>query len=376
MTEAKGILVHIPHSSTVIPPECRPLFQKKVDLGTELLRMTDRYTEDLFGDVPGEKLVFPYSRLVCDVERFRDDEKEEMAARGMGVCYESTSELTILKTVTKSHKEKMLALYDAHHKSLEKAVEKALREAGRCLIFDCHSFSTKRLPYENLPKGKEERPEICIGTDAFHTPSWLSELLITAFTEAGYRVAVNTPFSGTMVPEKYYRKNPELFSAMIEVRRGLYMDEGTGKKNSGYEKLKKDLTEITERVCEKFGLLLPGPHTCPVCGRYRFRERASDAVCPVCGWKDDPVQEFYPEEDRCENALSLKEYRKSFAAVNRKARAVTGTDFLSVSPAEKTERGILCRQLKPYEKEFTEGMAEIMETMELLSFDRHLWRRK
>ena len=76
------MIVHIPHASTWIPPEERPLF-----LGEKLLRerevMTDWYCDELFAR-KGTGLVYPVSRLVCDPERFREDADEPMSAVGMG----------------------------------------------------------------------------------------------------------------------------------------------------------------------------------------------------------------------------------------------------------------------------------------------------
>jgi hypothetical protein len=48
--------------------------------------MTDAYTDELFPVTPVEagRVVFPISRLVCDVERFSSDEDEPMAVRGKG----------------------------------------------------------------------------------------------------------------------------------------------------------------------------------------------------------------------------------------------------------------------------------------------------
>jgi N-formylglutamate amidohydrolase len=62
-------------------------------LDTELLRMTDSYTDELFPATPVEadRVIFPLSRLVCDVERFPSDEDEPKTARGMGVAYVRTS---------------------------------------------------------------------------------------------------------------------------------------------------------------------------------------------------------------------------------------------------------------------------------------------
>ena len=48
--------------------------------------MTDTFTAELFPPTAhaAERIVFPVSRLVCDVERFPDDADEPTAARGMG----------------------------------------------------------------------------------------------------------------------------------------------------------------------------------------------------------------------------------------------------------------------------------------------------
>lgn len=46
--------------------------------------------------------------------------------------------------------------------------------------------------------------------------------------KAGFRVALNRPFSGTLVPMKHYRSDPAVSSIMIEINRGLYMEEKTG----------------------------------------------------------------------------------------------------------------------------------------------------
>ena len=48
---------HIPHASTCIPPEYLSDFYENV-LTENLLRMTDRYTDELFDFGFGERLIF------------------------------------------------------------------------------------------------------------------------------------------------------------------------------------------------------------------------------------------------------------------------------------------------------------------------------
>jgi N-formylglutamate deformylase len=84
-------VLHIPHSSRVVPREERKnLVLDDTDLERELLRMTDAFTDELFSPTPFEtaRVVFPISRLICDVESFIEDTEEPMAARrhGCSLC--------------------------------------------------------------------------------------------------------------------------------------------------------------------------------------------------------------------------------------------------------------------------------------------------
>jgi N-formylglutamate deformylase len=93
-------ILHIPHSSRHVPAEERQtILLDDAELNRELLRMTDAYTDQLFPVTPVEadRVVFPLSRLVCDVERFPSDEDEPMAGRGMGVIYTQTSTGGVLR---------------------------------------------------------------------------------------------------------------------------------------------------------------------------------------------------------------------------------------------------------------------------------------
>jgi len=252
------IILHIPHSSTVIPGEFREsILPDEPGLRRELLRMTDRYTDELFaceGIPPENRIVFPYSRLVCDVERFRDDSQEVMAERGMGVFYTRTSDLEPLRKAREEDKAEALRLYDAHHRALTARVDSFLERYERCLLLDCHSFSSVQLPYERWGEPERAaaevpRPDICIGRDLRHTPERLSLYLAEAFSARGYKVGYDDPFSGALIPMKHYHRDLRVLGAMIEVRRGLYMDELTGERSAEFNRVKKDIREVLEGLC-------------------------------------------------------------------------------------------------------------------------------
>lgn len=240
MQKKDPILIHVPHAATYIPKEELQYFVTP-NLERELMVMTDHFTDDLF-DADCEILRFPISRLVCDPERFRDDEKEIMAKRGMGAVYTSCSDCNELRRIPDEHKEEiLLKYYDRHHRMFEEAVTGKLEEYGCCLIIDGHSFYPSPLPYE-MDQG-EYRPDICIGTDAYHTPAWLACFICHYFQKHGYETDLNRPFSGAIVPEKYYNRERRVISIMIEINRGLYMC-GNDKDEEGYRRVKKDIAGL------------------------------------------------------------------------------------------------------------------------------------
>jgi len=238
------VIFHIPHDSIVIPLEVRDQFVlNDNDLSQEIIKMTDHHTYDLINrNFPTSQIVkFPLSRLVVDVERFESDCDEHMAGRGMGVIYESTHELKQLRrpllTVEREHL--LSKWYRPHHALLTSAVDKALNEFRRALVIDVHSFPSQPLPYETDMTAY--RPEICIGSDSYHSQEHAVLALARCFESHGFEVGINTPFAGAIVPAKHHKKDERVQAVMIEIRRDLYLDESTGL-------LSKSFTNVQERL--------------------------------------------------------------------------------------------------------------------------------
>ena len=246
-------VIHIPHSSLLIPDDVLDQYViGKEELARELLRMTDRYTDELF-ELPEDMAMtvrFPVSRLVVDPERFVDDAKEEMAKVGMGSVYERTSRKTPLRRkLSDAERENLRQVYYwPHHRRLEQAVCSALAEHGRCLIIDGHSFPSVPVPYE--PDQDKNRPSVCLGTDGCHTPEWLLNIALKIFRESFDSVAVNRPYSGSIVPLRYFGQDHRVKSIMIELNRALYMDEATGAKLPCFDEISKKVRKAVTRLIE------------------------------------------------------------------------------------------------------------------------------
>ncbi|MCF0262536.1 MAG: N-formylglutamate amidohydrolase [Sphaerochaetaceae bacterium] len=235
------LILHIPHASTRIPARYRRTFLlTDAQLNAELLAMTDRFTDTLF-PTNYPRVIFPVSRLLCDPERFRQDEHEQMAVIGMGAIYTRGSQLQVIR-VNPNREELLEKYYDPHHLLLEQTVAQELNAHNQVLILDCHSFSNTVLPYEQ--DKNPIRPDICIGTDAYHTPKALETLAHDFFSSKGLSVKVNSPYSGALVPSTYYNKDVRVKALMLEINRSLYMD-AKGNKTGAFTSIQSLLAKFT-----------------------------------------------------------------------------------------------------------------------------------
>jgi len=239
---APPVVLHIPHASTYIPPDvCASLLLTDAELADELLRLTDHFTDELFGGaVPGAtEVVYQVSRLVADPERFEDDAREPAAAQGIGVIYMRGSRGQRLRNaLTAQAREEMLErFYRPHHRRLAAAVDRQLARCGRCIVIDCHSFPREPLPTER----SGARPDICIGTDFLHTPAALRDAALRSFRAEGFRVLVDQPFAGGLLPARHHGRDARVGALMIEVGRWLYMDEACGCRTERFEQLRAAL---------------------------------------------------------------------------------------------------------------------------------------
>lgn len=247
------LVVHVPHSSTIIPAEIRPTFcLDDHELQRELLRMTDWYTDRLFDPVlelGGTLFVNRVSRLVVDPERFPDDSQEVMAAKGMGAVYIHTAAGRALRTQMSQEERTHLleAYFHPYAQAFAELVSRMLDRHGRCVILDGHSFPSVPLPYE-LDQ-RTERPHICLGTDDVHTPESLAGAMRDLCAAEGLHVEHNRPFAGTYVPLRYWHTDPRVRSVMMELRRDLYMDEQTGAETPGLHRIR----ELVLRVIRTMG---------------------------------------------------------------------------------------------------------------------------
>lgn len=216
------ILIHIPHSSLYIPDDYKNKSLLSLsELEKENLFMCD-YMVDKFIDDKRQTIIFPYSRLYCDVERFKD-ESEIMNKFGMGYIYTKTSKGELMFNPSIDDRKKITDIYDAHHKLLDETVTNILELYQKCIIIDLHSYSTELV---SRLFNYEQVPDICIGIERDYYSRELTDYFVKYFMDNGYSVKINYPYQGSLVPNKYYGiKNSNIVSIMIEVNKRVYEND-------------------------------------------------------------------------------------------------------------------------------------------------------
>jgi N-formylglutamate deformylase len=239
------VVVHVPHAGTIIPNEVRVrLLPDDAALATEVLRLTDHRTDVLAAGAArhgATRFVNRLSRLVIDPERL-PDEREELAAHGMGAVYTRGHDRRPLRQEPPPDEATLLQRYfHPYAAAFSGLVDRQLRAHGRCTVVDLHSYPSRKLPYE---LGTGPRPPVCVGTDPFHTPPWLSELVTAATDAHGLDTAFDTPFAGTYVPLDRLHRDERVTSVMLEIRRDTYLDEEVAEPHGGETLVAAFVTDV------------------------------------------------------------------------------------------------------------------------------------
>lgn len=225
MEKFKKIILNIPHSSIV---NYDYGWNGRQNFFNETKDLVDWHTDIIFNcnsDLEMKKLVvpivFPYSRFYIDFERLVNDPMESI---GQGILY--TEYKGHKRTIDVFTKEYLLSLYEAHRKRFDAEL------LNGTILVDCHSFSDDGSGID-----------VCIGfnEDESKPTNETIEAIEKCFTEKGYVVALNKPFSNSITP-----KSPiDYKSVMIEINKKTYMDEKTLLlHNDNYKKIEYCINKV------------------------------------------------------------------------------------------------------------------------------------
>jgi len=220
------IIKHIPHASLDFPkefPDGAMILESKNKYN---LKMTDIGIDYLFKDISGIEIKAPYSRLFCDVEKFKDDSKEEMAKLGQGYIYQKTYDGETIARFGKVNKFDVTKYinnyYDDYHKKFDQIVQNIIKGGKKALILDLHSYSDELA----LANGNSAPfPDICIGVNEEYCNKEILELVISKIEEKGLTYQINYPYKGSILPNGLLNKkyDGDVTSIMLEVNKRIYL---------------------------------------------------------------------------------------------------------------------------------------------------------
>jgi N-formylglutamate amidohydrolase len=142
----------------------------------------------------------------------------------MGATYVRCDDGRALRRLTPKQREQILRnYYEPHHAKLTNAVDIALSTVGEASIIDCHSYPNTPLQC-SLYRG-DAQFDFNIGTDEFHTPQDWIDASVRFFADRGFRLGIDEPYAGSIVPIKHYHQNRHVKSMMLEINRRLYLDD-------------------------------------------------------------------------------------------------------------------------------------------------------
>lgn len=235
------IVIHIPHSKLRLPNKFwkKTVIDKKI-IENENTIITDLYVEKLVSNLKNKKIIFKYSRLFCDVERYKNDDVEAMSKLGMGVVYKNTLYYKDFIKYDKKYKNSIVNnYYLKHHNKFNKKVSQTIKKYGKCIILDLHSYSDE---IAKVLLNRENCPDICIGVNEENS---LSNFSKKYFDKLGYSVKINYPYSGSIISNKHLN-NKNVESIMLEINKRVYMND-----NNKFEKLKVEIGNYIKEIESK-----------------------------------------------------------------------------------------------------------------------------
>ena len=152
-------------------------------------------------------------------------------------------------TDPKNRQELLTTVLEPYARRFTKLVDQVLDPHQSAVIIDLHSFPQKALPYEI--HGDDPRPEVCLGTDRFHTSPGLLRAAEGAFD--GYDTRRNTPFSGTFAPLRHYQRDDRVQSIMVEIRRDQNLAQDLTPKPTGVRRISQARATLIQSLRNETG---------------------------------------------------------------------------------------------------------------------------
>jgi N-formylglutamate amidohydrolase len=136
--------------------------------------------------------------------------------------------------------ERIERLYHPFHQALANLLQETRAKFGRAILIDCHS-----MPSASTDPTAGQRPHFVLG-DRFGVACdpRLTRFVRDTLQSYGYTVQLNRPYAGGFITEHYGKPVSGIEALQIEINRGLYLNEGSLEKASGFGALQTALSQL------------------------------------------------------------------------------------------------------------------------------------
>ena len=260
------IVFNLPYTASAVPrPVARRLALSPEEWQLEHWRLIDPFLAEIVREAATFErrtlrldfpvVVYPLSPLVADPWGLWAAELAEApsALPGPGLL----SRTTAGRPLDWTEKDRELILSRSvlpFHRDITETVQRLLAEAPLVLLVTLRSFGAKPLPFEKCRK--YPRPQAAIGSLAGLTPPGLAELAGGILKSCRWWPELNWPQAeGACLPQGL-ASHPRVRALGLSLCRGLYFDEGTGRRKSsaqGAVRVLKTLFHLLDQELERVG---------------------------------------------------------------------------------------------------------------------------
>ena len=143
--------------------------------------------------------------------------------------------------------ERLLRYWQPYHDKLTAIMNEQRQHHGQAILLDMHS-----MPRDAVSMNGQHttlRPDIVLG-DRFGAAAHaeITEAVARVFSDAGLRVARNSPFAGAYIAQRYGMPSIGQHTIQIEIDRSLYMDERAVEPNANFDQFQKLMDDVVRKL--------------------------------------------------------------------------------------------------------------------------------
>ena len=136
-------------------------------------------------------------------------------------------------------------LYHPYHRALRQMLDDTEAAFGGYLLLDCHSMPSAASATPSNHDGADIVLGDCHGAAC---APLIVEAARAFLAGRGFAVALNAPYAGGFTTGHYGNPRRARSAMQIEINRGLYMDERSYQRKSGFDRIVKEMTALVAHL--------------------------------------------------------------------------------------------------------------------------------